>query len=173
MGCVSSCKSKPKTKLTPKQLEKLNEKFKELDKNGDGFITAYEFIRGMQASNNNVCMTDAELGEVFPEIDTDGNIAIDLTEFLAKKTREKKKKVRNIFRRADNNGDGYITRAELKYAINNSCHSSKKWTDKKFNKIWDEADFNGDGKITFEEFVTAMNFGMDLDSDSDSDSDSE
>ena len=89
--------------MTPKQLDKWNEKFKELDKNGDGFITLQEFIRGMRASSNNVCMTDSEFREVFQEIDTDGNYAIDLTEFLAKKTREKEKKVRNIFRRADNN----------------------------------------------------------------------
>lgn len=55
------------------------------------------------------------------------------------------------FREFDANGDGIITKAELRRVLRGM--DSRKWTEKRINQLVRCVDRNGDGQIQFEEFV--------------------
>lgn len=55
----------------------------------------------------------------------------------------------NIFKIADDNGDGTISKQELKRVFN----ELGTWSDKEFDMLFKQADLNGDGALQYEEFV--------------------
>ena len=52
-------------------------------------------------------------------------------------------------RQADKNGDGSISKEELKSIF----RKLDKWTDEEFDVLWTGADKNGDDKLQYEEFL--------------------
>ena len=57
---------------------------------------------------------------------------------------------REIFSGMDKNGDGFITRQELKAAMVNM---GERLTEEEIEQMMEEADTDGDGKIKYPEFV--------------------
>lgn len=57
---------------------------------------------------------------------------------------------REIFLEFDRDGDGYITREDLKSAL---ISMGKRVTDEEVRQLLDEADLDGDGKVSFKEFL--------------------
>ena len=53
----------------------------------------------------------------------------------------------------DVDGDGTISKAELKHAM---CHSGNRISEAEFEDLFAETDTNGDGEIDFEEFVSML-----------------
>merc|ERR1712118_187774 len=88
--------------LQPKQIEELTTTFKALDVNGDGTLSYEEIANVMQKE----------------EIDSDGDGSIDYTEFIAATMEKSKYMTREnlwiSFRQFDLDGDGKITKEELK-----------------------------------------------------------
>merc|ERR1719254_255940 len=92
---------------------------------------------------------------VLLSIDSDGSGVIDYTEFIAatisNKQYLKKEVIWAAFRTFDKDGDGRITRAELKEMLKDD--SLTEWQiDAEVDRIVKEIDLDGDGDITWEEF---------------------
>ena len=110
------------------------EKFAKIDANNDGVITKEEMQAAKDAKRSERAANRAERsGERFAARDVDGDGALTLEEFSAKKEKGerhasrgerrgeghgkgkkgKKGKFRKVLKKADANGDGAVTRAEL------------------------------------------------------------
>ena len=141
---------------TNRQLEEIKEAFSLFDKDGDGTITIDELATVMRSLGQNP--TDEELQDMINEVDADGNGVIDFSEFLnlmAKKGKENdaKEEYMEAFRVFDRDGDGLISREELRFAMMNL---GEKLTDEELDAMLREADDNGDGSIDFSEFFGMM-----------------
>mmetsp|Transcript_60622 Transcript_60622/g.195284 ORF Transcript_60622/g.195284 Transcript_60622/m.195284 type:complete len:504 (-) Transcript_60622:111-1622(-) len=62
---------------------------------------------------------------------------------------EVKEAIKAAFREADQNGDGLISKGELKEAF----QYLGEWTDEEFETLFQEADATGDGRLSYNEFV--------------------
>ena len=86
-------------------------------------------------------------------MDTDGDGEIDLSEFTFAKTAEKVQGSKNLeifFEKLDKDGDGKITRDEIKEVFGDSIDNNE------LNQIFLEIDKDNDGEITLDEFKKAM-----------------
>jgi Ca2+-binding EF-hand superfamily protein len=57
--------------------------------------------------------------------------------------------IKEMFKQADKDGDGFITATELKQEMESD---GEKWTKAQIKKVMKKADKDGDGRISFEEF---------------------
>merc|ERR1712176_1303075 len=133
-----------------------------LDENGDGLLTINEFKEGLTKAGFKEI--PADLQQIMEEVDSDGSGAIEYTEFLAA-TLDKKMYIQEdvcwaAFRVFDRNGDGKISKEELKLVlgdgdVQNTCQ-------KEMAELMKAIDDNGDGEIDFNEFMQMMRNGRDL-----------
>eukprot|EP00746_Dinoflagellata_sp_MGD_P000315 gnl/MRDRNA2_/MRDRNA2_100559_c0_seq1.p1 gnl/MRDRNA2_/MRDRNA2_100559_c0~~gnl/MRDRNA2_/MRDRNA2_100559_c0_seq1.p1 ORF type:complete len:262 (+),score=41.88 gnl/MRDRNA2_/MRDRNA2_100559_c0_seq1:71-856(+) len=75
-----------------------------------------------------------------------------LADFQKLTIREREKvsfEIKKIFSKADLNGDGSLSKEELKAALR-ACAD---WSETQFDKLFEKADVNKDGKIDVEEFI--------------------
>ena len=145
------------TKLQ-KSFANLNEvkaAFRKIDADGDGHITRQE-LKGVMAK-----FSDAEVDAVFAIGDRDQSGGIDYIEFVAmmipnsgsilKKISSQfgsEKKVMEGFKKIDANGDGAISKMELK--------SGLRLNDQEVEIVFALGDIDGDGEISLAEFVRLM-----------------
>ena len=61
--------------------------------------------------------------------------------------------IKEAFRVYDMDGNGYISKAELKHVYNNL---GEKLTDEDVDAMIREADIDGEGQVNYEEFVKMM-----------------
>uniref|UniRef100_A0A8R1XVH7 EF-hand domain-containing protein n=1 Tax=Onchocerca volvulus TaxID=6282 RepID=A0A8R1XVH7_ONCVO len=127
--------------------------FKEFDLNGDGYIQKDELNAVMVKMGQ--CPTDDELNAMFSAADTDQDGNIDFDEFLSiAYANPLSLSLKAIFDELDGDGDGCITRSELRTAFQRMGHTL---TDGDIKAIYNQIDINRDGKINFNEFCQMMN----------------
>jgi len=143
--------------LDESHIRDLREKFVALDSNGDGLLTVNEMKEGLLKAGLKKIPDD--LKQIMEDVDSDGSGVIDYTEFLAA-TLDKRYHIEedvcwSAFRVFDKNGDGFISREELKLVLGdgNVIEVGGKDT---IAELLQGIDGNNDGKIDFQEFYTMM-----------------
>uniref|UniRef100_A0AC35U5D5 Calmodulin n=1 Tax=Rhabditophanes sp. KR3021 TaxID=114890 RepID=A0AC35U5D5_9BILA len=132
--------------------EDLRAIFKEFDLNGDGFIQKDELNQVMTKMGQ--APTEEELLAMFNAADKDKDGNIDFTEFLSiAHANPLSLSLKAVFDELDVDGDGFITRSELRTAFQKMGHNL---TDQDIKQIYKHVDDNQDGKINFEEFCKMM-----------------
>jgi calcium-dependent protein kinase len=143
--------------LSEQQIKSLRETFVALDENEDGLLTVAEIRAGLTKTGLDEIPVD--LQQIVAEVDADGNGLIDYTEFLAA-TLQKKLYIQEelcwkAFSIFDQNGDGQISREELKQVLNSGEIEDEVGTER-IDLLMQEVDANGDGMIDFDEFMAMM-----------------
>ena len=62
-------------------------------------------------------------------------------------------RLKKMFQSMDRNGDGLVTTAEMRKALNDAGHD---YTTKDVQRMMKKADKNGDGRVAWEEFFDLM-----------------
>jgi calmodulin len=142
--------------LNETQVAEYQDAFSALDTDHDGFIASSQLGQILRSIGENP--TDAEVQDMINEIDFDGNGSIEFPEFLrmmAKKVSDlyAEDEIREAFQFFDRDGNGFITRHELKSVMMNL---GEKLTDQECDQLVEEADLDGDGVINYEEFYYLM-----------------
>merc|ERR1712088_322731 len=138
-----------------KNLSEVKSAFRKYDVDGDGHITRNEQRQVMSK------FTDAEVDQVFAIGDMDKSGGIDYQEFVSmmvpnsvatiKKLSANFRSVSDIkaaFKRFDADGDGQITRNEMKNGM--------RCSDSELDVIYALGDLDGDGEISVGEFIRVM-----------------
>ncbi len=100
--------------------------------------------------------TNAEITRMINSVDENKNGLIDFPEFLVlmeHKMKDTDEEMMSAFRQFDTDGNGRISRAELKATMSQMCGGL---SDEQVDHIIEEVDKDGDGEINYEEFVTMM-----------------
>lgn len=147
------------TQFQQSELDKLRQQFEALDTNGDGMLSKEELAQGVDSLN----MTAADKEELM-KIDSDGSGEIDWTEFVAaaldRETYQTKDVLWSAFCAFDIDGDGQITKSELKTIL--EAGNGTGIDESKILELIADGDSDGDGCISFEEFcqmMTSTSFG--------------
>lgn len=132
--------------------DELRAVFKEFDIDGDNFIQEHELKSVMSKMGQSP--TPEELHAMFKAADCNGDGKIDFEEFVAiARANPLSLSLKSVFGELDVDGDGYITRSEMRVAFDKMGHSLN---DDEINAIFRQCDMNQDGKINFDEFVSMM-----------------
>jgi calcium-dependent protein kinase len=107
------------TQLQEKDILELGKVFKQIDKNGDGTISLDELKQALETRKEKADLT--ELKTIMESLDSDKSGTINYTEFIAS-CLEQSVLYRNSnilagFRLLDTDGDGKVTREELKQLL--------------------------------------------------------
>jgi len=140
--------------LSEEQIQSYRVTFALFDKNNDGTITTQEMTIAMRELGLNP--SEQEVRKLIKDADTNADKKIDFGEFcgLLKKHQQIRDVVVNLqkaFKEFDANGDGFISREELRYAMTRLGESL---SDKELDEMVDAADVNKDGKINYAEFAS-------------------
>ena len=141
------------SEMTSEQIAEFQEAFNMFDKDRDGVITTKELGTVMRALGQNP--TNAELADMISQADKDDSGTIDFPEFLAMmapllRDRSGEENLADPFRVFDKDGNGVISREELREVMLNL---GEKLTEEEVDEMLREADVDGDGQINYEEFV--------------------
>jgi len=146
------------SQLEESQIKALRDTFMALDGNGDGLLTVNEMKEGLNKCGLKEIPPD--LQQIMEDVDSDGSGVIDYTEFLAasldKKVYMKEDVCWQAFRIFDQNGDGKISKEELKQMLSNEEETVAGQSAKDLAELLQEIDANGDGQIDFQEFMAMM-----------------
>lgn len=126
------------------------------DKDGDGTISEKELKIFLKSLGQNP--TDKEVHDMVKAVDDNGNGLIDFSEFIQLMSmggaeKEEDAALRAAFKEFDQDGNGTISRAELKLTMKKLGDNL---TDEMIDRIIEEVDADGNGEIDFEEFVVMM-----------------
>jgi len=150
------------SQLGESQIKALRDTFMALDGNGDGLLTVNEMKEGLVSCGLKEIPPD--LQQIMEDVDSDGSGVIDYTEFLAASLDKKVYMAEDVcwqaFRIFDRNGDGQISKDELKQMLGNDgkgdCNSLAEQSARDLAEVMQEIDQNGDGNIDFQEFMAMM-----------------
>ena len=131
-------------------LNKLREVFRNLDKDGDGYLSKLEVKNSLDKLGLRFNFDEIRKG-----CDTDRNGYVNYSEYLAatvnKAQAYNREILKRVFTRFDKNKDGVICLDELKKAIGGNNNQ-----DAAFRRMIEEADKNGDGAVDLNEFLEYM-----------------
>ena len=115
--------------IPEKDIGNLKTIFQKLDKNGNGLISLSEMIAGMKEFTKLgiINLNEEKTTRLFNAIDVNRSGEIDYTEFIASfmgaKLETDHKYLKNTFAQFDKNGDGTISREELKQVLYGDANS--------------------------------------------------
>jgi len=145
------------TLLSEDKIKTLREQFQAMDANGDGMLSVQELTEGMKKSG--LKDIPADLKQLIKEIDSDQSGQIDYTEFLSAALDKKHYIQRDVcwsaFCKFDRNGDGKLSKGELKLVLESEGLGSIK-NNKELEDLIKLVDKDGNGEIDFEEFMQMM-----------------
>lgn len=142
--------------MTDKIIEDFREVFQLFDRNGDGTIDVKELSVVMKSLGQSP--TDQELKDMVNSVDVDASASVDFEEFLqmiSKKLAsvDVQEEIKDAFREFDRDGNGVISRDELRIAITTM---GEKVDEREIDALIQAADVNGDGNINYTEFVRVI-----------------
>jgi len=139
----------------------IREVFRVLDQDGDGYVSAAEFLHMMNNFKPLFNKTEKEVNEMFEKLDIDDDGQINDEEFdtammshdeqmksLWKGLKYMTKLWAIFIKFLDKDGNGYLSKAKL-------MTISRK-TDKEVDEIIQKLDIDDDGQVNFKEFVPVM-----------------
>jgi len=129
----------------------LEEKFRELDLNGDGTITLAEL---MEVASTLPSVTPEMVDIIIEKLDRNGNCNVDISEFVAALVMEQdeadERLIRKAFCKMDKNGDARVTKKELFGVLRQYSGSIER---QEISKFVGTADADGDQKMDYREFM--------------------
>jgi len=143
---AKSPSNKTKAGQNRKQLEII---FRQLDTSGDGMVSSEEFITWV-VSGKPVAKKKKPVAEDKGTTEDTGASSVDA---------HAEKSIIESFKRFDANGDGVISRDELRAALAKIDPALSKNT-KAMDALLNAADRNGDGSVDYKEFVTWIIHGV-------------
>lgn len=144
-------------------LKTIHQVFRDMDKNGDGTLSAEEISDGLKKMFGEDSKECGEIGATFATLDLDGSGAVDYTEFCAAGLGEhaatRADAVWAAFKAFDLDDNGKLSKAEIQKVLGNT-DVQKAWTasvcEDAARDIFEGLDADGDGQISFEEWLQAM-----------------
>ena len=146
-------------KYSEEQMLELREAFDQFDKDGNGSINISELEAVMNSLEQ--FPTQEELKQMINDDDLDRNGVIDFNEFVALMAKDDQEpdivvdeeSIRKAFRAFDQDGNGYISAAELKEVMKELDEFSN---NEDVQSIINNADKDGDGQVNYEEFLNSI-----------------
>ncbi|KAM8711224.1 hypothetical protein ACLKA7_000374 [Drosophila subpalustris] len=142
--------------LTARELREFERAFALLDVEQDGSITIKELNQFLTTLGKKP--TEGELMAMINAVDSDGNGAIEFSEFLNAMTTRMcqlplEEELREAFRIFDKDNNGYIGVDQLRVVM---LDLNQKLGEDELEDMIREGDFDGDGYLSYEEFVDMM-----------------
>uniref|UniRef100_A0A646QDU6 Calglandulin n=1 Tax=Hemiscolopendra marginata TaxID=943146 RepID=A0A646QDU6_9MYRI len=151
-------KSKPQNAITEDQVNEIKQAFKLLDLDKDGHINAAEVKQMMEQLG--IAVNDTHVQHIFNRLGKKGDGLITeeefillMNEFSSHNEDEIMEELLAAFRVFDKDGNGYITRDELRQAMELIGESV---TDRALDEMLREADVDRDGRIDYSEFAKML-----------------
>jgi len=142
--------------MSEKPSKKIEEHFKNLDKDGNGKLDNEELCLLLMDIGMTKTKAKEEATAMIKQCDSDRSGYIEMNEFLTIWQRKmlsiNETYIHTVFSVLDTNGDGHIDAQELAKVLDMQNDGD----DLKINEIIKEVDTDKDGKINFEEFRAAM-----------------
>jgi Ca2+-binding EF-hand superfamily protein len=144
----------------PVGIHLLARKFRSLDPSGRQVLERDELKYGFKSLGVPISMRDVEDLLVFFDEDRSGGMTVDelLKGLRGKISRKRRAMVKRVFEHLDTSGDGQLSLAEMRLAVDVSRHPAvlagnltENEAIRKFMSQWDSP--SGDGVITFTEFL--------------------
>jgi len=135
--------------LSDTELASLKSTFRQIDSNDDGKITVAEMKAAIEKNSDNKAGTDmTAVAAIMKHADVDGDGTLSYNELLMtavqRKLLAKEERLWDAFRKIDLNGDGKITKDEIRKVLGEDAA----------HDMIAAADTNGDGDIDYDEFIT-------------------
>jgi len=142
--------------LNETQVAQFQDAFSAVDTDNDGIIASKQLLQVLRSIGQNP--TDTEVQDMINEVDCNGKGTFEFPAFLKMMARiisdlKAEDDIREAFQFFDSNGNGHISRFELKAVMMNL---GEKLTDTECDALVREADLDGDGQIDYEEFYFLM-----------------
>jgi Ca2+-binding EF-hand superfamily protein len=142
--------------LTEEQIALLQEAFSSHDRDGDGRITLQELRQALEKLGEEPA--EPELRALMVKADADGNLTIELGEFLAFMSRRMRAagahdELREAFDAFDRNRDGLVSIDELLQVMG---MLGEEMSREEAEASLRRGDSDGDGQLTYEEFIAFM-----------------
>jgi calcium-dependent protein kinase len=141
--------------MEKEQKQQLIEIFKALDTNGDGVLSKYEIVSGLERLMG-VEAAKEEAAKIFRQVDLDNSGYLDYAEFTLACVDHKQclseEKLRQAFEHFDKDGNGSISIKEIEEGL----AGIEKSGDINWEEIMKDVDRDRDGEVSFEEFKMMM-----------------
>ena len=142
--------------LTDQQIIEFREAFQAFDKDGNGSITTKELGTVMRSLGQN--LSEAEIKEMIDIVDEDKSGTIDFQEFLhlmfrKMKIIDKEEELLDAFNILDKDGNGKISKYELRYII---MSTESGLTEEEIEDFIKTIGIDEDGNVDLQDFINVI-----------------